>query len=78
MPFWLFFSNSAGGGDSWESSGDEDANMFVSKSKVSFHAINEWEWKQIRLEFNSILEYGTDSIFFIERIFKPESESSCL
>ncbi|XP_044183016.1 uncharacterized protein LOC122963585, partial [Acropora millepora] len=25
--------NSAGGGDSWESSGDEDANMFASKSK---------------------------------------------
>ena len=40
--------------------------MFASKSKVSFHAVNEWEWKQVRLEFNSILEYGTDSIFLLK------------
>ena len=30
---FLFFSHSAGGG-SWDSSGDEDNNMFGSKSKV--------------------------------------------
>lgn len=66
LPFWLFFSNSAGGGDSWESSGDEDANMFGSKSKVGFPAVNECEWNQVRLELCNILEHGTDSVLLLK------------